>query len=172
MDKPTKDQCEFFIDRTAKHISLVEKYAKLIGKKHPDINDELLRNVIDHDSSKYCSDEELIPYIFLTDFHRYKGDKDKMDDELKELTDKACLHHLEVNPHHPEYFKPEDYERGEKFTPDGMGKIDIAEMCADWLAMGEELGNSAIDWYDSVKETKYDFTDEQDKLIKEMLNVA
>lgn len=83
-----------------------------------------------------------------------------------------------MNCHHPEYYA-EDAElnyrdRDEKpekiIDATKMQDLDIAEMCADWLGMAEELGDNAKDWADKNVNVRWKFTDNQTDLIYRIIN--
>lgn len=157
--KYTKEMSDWFNERTNKHISLVQKYAKLIENKFHIKG--LIEQAKDHDKSKF-EDNEYIPYVFLSWNYHCKdiGKEFNLSDDIKTKTDEAWKHHYTNNSHHPEYFK--DITK--------MTNLDIAEMCADWLAMSEERGNSAVDWADKNVGTKWKFNDKQKDLIYKILN--
>jgi len=50
-----------------------------------------------------------------------------------------------------------------------MSDLDIAEMTADWAAMGEERGNSPKEWADKNVNKRWKFTKDQEKLIYELI---
>ncbi len=52
-----------------------------------------------------------------------------------------------------------------------MPNTYIAELVADWQAMGEELGNAAREWYDKQKDVRWHFSPGQDQLIDRLLKV-
>jgi len=51
-----------------------------------------------------------------------------------------------------------------------MPDVYIAEMCADWMAMSEELSSRPQDWADMNVNVRWKFTDEQVELIYNILN--
>ena len=55
---------------------------------------------------------------------------------------------------------------------DNMDDISICEMVADWQAMAEELKtNTSREWYDDVKNKRWSWSKEQEKLIDKLLKV-
>jgi len=51
-----------------------------------------------------------------------------------------------------------------------MSLTHIAHMTADWLAMGEELGNTAKEWADKNVGKRWKFSDEQTEFIYRIIN--
>lgn len=156
--KPTEAMVRNFEERTQKHIGLVAKNLRKLHKK-TNWGDELLERADTHDASKYGR-EEKEPYIWITEFYRCKnaGIEFEYPPGMKERTDKASLHHITSNRHHPEFHS----------SPKAMDDIDIIEMVCDWTAMAQELGEeggSAKGWADKTVNKKWQFSDEQVDLI-------
>ncbi len=169
-------QKQFFLDRTKKHISLVQKAAKKIVKKYPEFS-KLIGQVKKHDESKF-EEPELIPYISLT-WKKTHKDSDNAK-ELSHKEEKAMLHHFKVNSHHPEYH----LENKESINIDSsnidklakcvdvsfMPDIDIAEMIADWQAVSEELKTGTPrEWLNKQKDVRWSFSKKQEKLIDKLI---
>lgn len=89
--------------------------------------------------------------------------------ELQDLMDKASNHHVHCNPHHPEYWSKERASEGTTIDCTSMPLSYVASMCADWLAMSEELKNSAVDWADKNVNKRWIFSDGQVELIYYLL---
>ena len=141
-----EDYKEKFIERTKKHIDLVNKYANKIGHIY-----------LHHDYDKIS---QLLDAYSLS--FKYGGFD--LDEERKQMTDEeltrynnATIKHIISNPHHPEYFlNRADKERViNNFTRDNppmdidcsrMSSGGIEEMCCDWCAMSEEFGNTPFEW--------------------------
>ena len=92
---------------------------------------------------------------------------DGVEEEMK----LASKNHITSNKHHPEYWVDGDIdEMGNPLDASGMSNDAIAEMVADWCAMSEELGkNTPKEWADDNVGTKWEFTEEQKKLIYELI---
>lgn len=177
-DQVSQEEKEaFFEERTAKHIALVQKAIDVIVNRNPEWKEfdetELVARGIRHDASKFLKPERG-PYIDLT-WNKFKGIKD-----TNPLINKATLHHIINNSHHPEASNPDEAnlsaecrdESDHAIDAGKMANIDIAEMVADWQAMSWELGtNTAREWYDKQKNVRWVFTPAQDKLINDLLNV-
>lgn len=152
----TMDLVDSFKERTLKHIELVNKYAAKIGRSYPD-----------HDSSKL--NDLLEPYSLFM-----KENKTPAEEELLDL---ATLIHIKNASHHPEYWTDTDLTGFKRKNPNPNGIIDatqmpdeaIFEMLVDWCAMGAEKGNSGISWFQKVNGTRWLFSAEQQKLIRETL---
>jgi len=184
-DKTEKE--DYFIERTNKHIGLVKKYCKKIVEYDKEKFKNLLTQCEKHDDSK-LKEPEKTPYISIT--WRHKSDNYKSYKKPGLLSDKkeneATLHHITSNSHHPEYHsyyiedvvdamknsKDRDDPKREIVDAHRMPDLDIAEMVADWCAMGEELGNSAKSWADKNVNIRWKFDDKQKKLIYELIDVC
>ena len=155
--KPTEEMINFFKERTEQHINRVRNNLNRLSKILPSFSRQLLERGVNHDKSKY-SDEELVPYIHLTWFHKCKNDP-KLEnytypEGVEEQTDKAWIHHEKNNRHHIGYHS----------SPSDMNIIDLAELVCDCAAMSQELNSSLKDWI--VNNTlKNDFTNKQKNII-------
>lgn len=173
---------KYFEERTRKHINLVQKAAQKIVDAYPEYK-ELLSKVKVHDQSKF-EEPERTPYIDLTwdTYLKNKGSyktPGTLDDEEK---NKATLHHITTNEHHPEYWldnkedaniDPKDRDKSVKVVDASrMPPIAIAEMVADWQAMSEELkNNTARVWFEKQKGVRWNFSPEQEELISKLLAI-
>jgi len=179
-EKIDQEKKEYFINRTNKHISLVQKYCKKLEDEWPEL-EGLIKRGKKHDTSKF-EDDELIPYIWLT--WRYKCEDDDvechlpegMEDEINEAT----KHHILNNRHHPEFHQDktenlineDDRDKPPKKAIDAtkMEDLDIAEMVADWCAMSEERGNTPHEWADKNVGKRWKFTKDQEELIYTLID--
>lgn len=150
-----------FMKRTHQHIQRVCDNASKLVKRYPGKYAGLIGQSRKHDKSKF-SKGEMVPYIWLTEFHRHNNDGKKFEypEGMKARVDKACLHHINSNRHHVEFHGGD----GSKMT-----KIDIAEMVCDWAAMSQELGTSLREWSDKkIKTLKC--TKPQVEMINEIID--
>ena len=163
----------FFMKRTKKHVERVQNSAKKIVDEYPEYK-ELLEQVKSHDDSKF-EEPEMTPYIELT----WAKKDDPKAESTKEM-DEATLHHIKNNKHHPEYHNKDKAnisstnrdEYIECIDASKMDDISVAEMVSDWQAMSEELQtNTSREWYNDVKDVRWSFSEEQDKLIDKLLKV-
>ena len=173
---------QHFYDRTNMHIELVQKYCALIEEAWEGF-EGLIERGEEHDASKF-EEPELTPYIWLT--WRYRCTADGIECDLPEgMEDEiiaATKHHILNNDHHPEahQFRQENLFDEENEDRDGppddpvdasrMDKLDIGELCADWMAMSEELGNSPRDWAEDNIGVRWTFTSEQEELIYTLID--
>lgn len=138
MNKSVKNYKEYITD----HILNVKRAFQIYGFM---LCDELevdfyeMQNQIDnHDKSKWSA-EEFDPYM------------KKFFPDGPVITDyefnKAWLHHIQYNSHHPEHWMFYDYDSN-KVTIYDMPDADIIEMLCDWIAMGYKFNNTAYDYYD------------------------
>ena len=188
--KEEDEKEQFFVDRTEKHIKLVQGAAAKIVEAYPEF-DELLKQVEVHDASK-LEEPERAPYVEITWRHKLENEKGEYDPyngkgyqtpgELeKKEENEATIHHITTNSHHPEYHledksdanvDTDDRSKSELIDASLMPPSDIVEMIADWQAMSEELGtNTSREWFDKQKNVRWHFTEEQEELIDRLLKV-
>jgi len=193
------EQEQYFEERTAKHIALVQAAAKKIAEANPEFKEfdgtELINQAAKHDASKLVEPERT-PYISISWRHKLENEQDpkKGFDPIngkgyqppgqlaKEDENEATVHHITTNSHHPEYhledkskanISKENRDESD-FVVDAtkMPALDIAEMVADWQAMSEELqNNTAREWFDKQKDVRWHFSKEQEALIDKLLKV-
>ena len=179
--KKITDMEEFFHRRTNDHINAVQTWAKRIDEKFERRFPELLARVKDHDASKF-EEPEYTPYLHITWKYREKNlfnREYKVPKEIEDQMHEATVHHVKSNMHHPEFYdesstiNKEDRDKAPDKMVDGTKMDDsaIAEMCADWLAVSSERGNSAKDWADSNVNIRWKFTKEQTDLIYNILKI-
>lgn len=169
-----------FESRTREHCNRVIEWLDRIAMIHPDYA-TLLKFLGDrHDASKFESPERR-PYVYLT--FKYLNPKYEYPDGVCERGRFATGHHIKNNKHHPEYWDPmfdldrhlaQDRDDIPSHPVDGrkMPDVYILEMCADWCAMSEELGNTPMDWAERNIGKRWLFDDRQEKLIFHTLRVA
>jgi len=186
-----KEKLDYFLERTNKHIELVQAAAAKIVETYPEEFGELIKEVEDHDASK-LEEPEKTPYIEITWRHKLEKKKGEFDPIKgkgyqtpgkleKEEENEATLHHIKSNAHHPEFWLDDKTKANISSTnrDDSISCVDasrmpdlaIAEMIADWAAMGEELGNSAREWFNKVKDKRWHFSEHQEELIDRLLKV-
>jgi len=173
---------DWFDKRTNKHIKLVQKYCKKIADYDEDRFGKLVERGKIHDDSKF-EDPEIEPYIFIS--WQYKCKDDGIDWEppegMEEKMNNATEHHVLNNKHHPEFHAGEDSKvinkedrdnpvRDKVIDATDMPELDVAEMCADWMAMSEEKGNTPKSWANKNVNIRWKFTDEQKDLIYELID--
>ena len=93
----------------------------------------------------------------------------------------SSSYHQISSRHHPEFNcsrsekdlllsrKTRDDVIGYPIDGSSMTNLDIAEMCADWAARSEELGNSPIDWAEENIGKRWVFSEDQENLIYDIL---
>ena len=133
----------------ADHVNNVKssyyKYEDLFFKiLNPDISKEELQCIIkNHDISKYSKEE-------FESYQRHFTPANNTDRNLESDFNKAWLHHIHNNPHHPEHWVLFDYkDKSIIITP--MPDEYIIEMICDWIAMGIKFNNTAYNWYNKSK---------------------
>ena len=98
-----------------------------------------------HDDSKYETEEFE---IYRRKFFPRNGEEPISDYEFN----KAWLHHIHNNPHHPEYWVYVDYDALNSDKPAlvnyyQMDEDSIIEMLCDWIGIGYKFNNTAYDYY-------------------------
>ena len=171
---------DWFDKRTKQHIERVQKYCKKIEEFDPERFKGLVEQGSTHDASKY-KDPEVDPYLYIS--WQYKCKDDGVDyeppEDMEEKMSKATEHHVKNNRHHPEFHSDDDVDfinredrdkpPEKKIDATKMKVVDIAEMCADWMAMSEEKGGKPKEWADKNVNVRWKFSDDQKDLIYEIL---
>jgi len=179
--KMIEEMVTFFKDRTKKHIELVQKYCKKIYDYDKERFNDILERGKEHDQSKY-HEPEMAPYVLITwEYHcKDLGKECNLSKKSRDEMNGATEHHIKNNAHHPEFHsnskeEPTINRENRDAIPDKMvdatkmSDLDIAEMTADWAAMGEERGNSPKEWADKNVNKRWKFTKDQEKLIYELI---
>jgi hypothetical protein len=178
--KPTQEMKDWFAERTNRHISLVQKWAK----KLEDYNPKRFKGIIEqckyHDASKF-EEPEYTPYLYVSWKYRCKdlGKDFNISKDIEDQMHEATLHHVKVNSHHPEYFdkeseiNKEDRDKKPEKIVDAteMDDMNIFEMLCDWQAMGEEKNNTIREWADKNCNVRWKFTPEQTELIYDIIEI-
>lgn len=178
----TTEMREWFEKRTQSHMNLVEKYCNKILEKFPEYS-ELKVRAKKHDRSKFDK-PEIDPYVWITWKHKCKQEQKDIDipDELENAMHEATEHHVLNNSHHPEFHcgkeanvinrTNRDAPSGEALDASAMPNIDIAEMCADWMAVAEERKTSPIKWAENSIGKRWKFSKHQEALIYDIINAV
>ena len=140
---PTPEMIAFYELRTNEHIARVRKCQALLTGV-TGYGEELVERAKVHDASKF-GPEELVPYIWLTEYHRCRrsGEPFEYAEGIAEQVKLAIEHHVTTNRHHPEFHA----------DPNDMSDVDLIEMVCDWTAMAQEFGEaggSARAWADKT----------------------
>jgi len=174
---------EFFKIRTDKHIKAVQENGRKIYESDTERFDGLPEQLEVHDASKY-EEPEYTPYLYVTWDYKCKdeGVNFNLPADMKDKMSEATQHHVINNSHHPECHNPREtnlINRDDRDAPPDeivdaskMPDVDIAELIADWTAMGKEKGNSAKDWADDNIGTRWSFTPEQTELIYKLIKLV
>jgi len=161
-EKITPEMTNFYEERTVEHINRVRNNMLKLAEKYPQMKRQLEKRGELHDQSKY-SEQEKIPYIWLTWWHKCKNEGHPLDypEGVEEETRKATKHHITTNPHHPQCHN----------ALDKMSTLDIMEMICDHLAMCQELGGTLHDWTKKETLKKNKFNNQQETFILEIVDV-
>ena len=164
MPEPTPEMIIYYEWRTDKHINRVRRCLLIMALVTP--HAAALRERAEvHDASKY-SDEERIPYIWLTEYHRCRrsGELFTYPEGMEAQVRIAINHHVTTNRHHPEFYA----------DPNDMSDVDLIEMVCDWTAMAQELdqdGGSARGWADKVLYNRLQLDYEKCRFIYDMIDL-
>lgn len=141
----SQKQYKEYIDTHIKNVELAfnEYGEKLCAIADVDIF-KLKSNVEVHDRSKY-SEQEFDGYRQW--FYPAEGER-----KSKVIFDKAWLHHLRFNKHHPEYWSYADDNNIVHIDP--MEPLYVVEMLLDWTAMGMSKGNSSYSYWQTNRDRK------------------
>jgi hypothetical protein len=180
----TEEMVNWFIERTNKHISLVQKYCQKIYNLDSNKYAKILDLGENHDANKF-KEPELIPYIILNWYH-YCNDHNMDFDytqEMQNMVNKATEHHILNSLHHPEHWQDKKTglinldDRDSVNIPidiiDGTNMPDlyIGEMVADWCAMAEERKeNTPEGWAKKTLNIRWKFSNSQISLIYNLIN--
>lgn len=131
------------------HIENVSKaYKWLVEHFGKDYDVKLTHKVIDHDKSKYTS-EEYDAY----DKYFYG----RKTSEVNDTFNRAWLHHIHNNPHHWQYWVllEDDPDINNNFICLEMPIEYVFEMIADWWSFSWKSNNlyEIFDWYEDHKNT-------------------
>lgn len=179
---PMEEMVRHFEARTRRHISAVQDYCIRLEERVPGL-DGLAARSLNHDASKFAA-PEYTPYVWLTWRYKCKDDgvacvlPPGMDAQIVAATE----HHILANSHHPEAHgarranlintRDRDKPPAEMIDATGMGLWDLAEMVADWAAMGDERGNTARAWADQNVNVRWRFTPQQVAMIDHLITEA
>ena len=134
-----------YLDYLEEHYNNVQKAFKLVAEKCKDmrfIYDDFyywsLRTAVEnHDDSK-MSPEEFIAY--RKHFFPVNAEEKK---ESREDAEKAIDHHYKNNMHHWQSWVP--------YVDRHHIEIDVAHNFIDWIAMGFQHGDTALEYYEKNK---------------------
>jgi len=152
---------KFFEQRTNDHITAVQRYCKAVEDDDNLRFKGLTELGLLHDQTKYSNDE-IMPYTYYTWKRKCKdvGEEFTEDPAMEVAFGEAWKHHYTHNKHHPEHY--EDLEK--------MKDLHLAEMVADWFAVGEEFGNGARAWADEKIGSRFKFNEQQVDLIYQIID--
>ena len=132
-----------YIDYINNHINYVKeafhKYGELLCKELNLNYLEIEEQINYHDESKWDKEEFD---LYKQKFYPEPNEKEISDYEFN----KAWLHHIHNNPHHPQhwiYYNDEDNNLTVYDIPDNY----ILEMILDWIAMGKTHNDTCYNYY-------------------------
>lgn len=176
INEEQQDIKSYFIKKIKNHIRLVQDYARLIEQEFPEAKG-LSQIAKSHDASKLV-EPSLTPYSHITwrDREKHKGRQYIIPDDIDDTA--AVEHHVKTNKHHPEYWTdqintihPENRHKIQKLIDaTKMSDMAIFEMCADWMAVSEEVNSNPKDWGRKNINLRWKFSKRQEQLIYNVFN--
>jgi len=168
-----------YIEKTLRHKDLVKRCGiellPYLNKYNVD-KDVFLKNLEEHDDDKF--ENNIAPIYAVATQYLYNDNINTLfepkDGVLDEFNKVAWVKHYTKNEHHVgEHFGTSGFRTIYKHTVvDDNHPLAIAEMIADWMAMGLEMNNSANAWWKKcLAERKYHFQENDTNLIEELLKV-
>ena len=160
------------------HVALVQKFAQAIADKFHlcPWASPLVDRVQYHDYDKlhdFSFIGDYAPYIIKKYGPTWLKDMFKVNENYpKEWDTIYVVQHMKRSAHHPEHWCKE-YDYGENTPPyevSSMDDVSMAEMLADWMAVGLEKGNTASEWSKIKAKEKFIFSLEQTAFIENILS--
>ena len=146
-----------------KTVAKIHKHISAVQDLLVNIASNLQYRALHHDASKFEADE-LAGYLRFEDMPEglEYGSPEYKQAMAKVMKDNNCFDlHSQRNDHHPEYHN----------KPEEMNWLSVIEMVCDWGGAHVAYGNKGS-WHESVEVNidRYEFTDEQKWLIREVAN--
>lgn len=165
---------QLHMGRIFQHIFMVKAFASMIASKHPNASwlPKMKQNVLHHDEHKWNDIAfmgDYAPYIV----EQYVGSRwFHTNGEYDKVHERVGRVHRMTSDHHVDKWCPflKDSERKDKpLVPLLMPEYAMAEMCADWMAVSYELGETATNWFHKNQGKKWRFTKKQVAFIESIL---
>lgn len=167
---------KYFVERTKKHIELVNMFYKLLKEEIPALPDDW--DFSEHDADK-LQEPLKTPYVEIT--WKYKNTDYILSDEMQKQCDLATLAHITQNEHHAEFWdkenaqiNPEDRDKssGKLIDASDMPTKYLVEMVCDWSAVAwERERKSPRDWAKKNIGIRWNFTKTQTRKIYMLISV-
>ena len=140
-----EDKIQEYREYIIEHIKNVKKafdtYGGLLCEELELDYIEVRNQIAQHDESKWETEE--------FDLYRAKFYPSKDEEPITEYEfNKAWLHHIHNNPHHPEYWVYYNCDENNVSVYDMPDKY-IVEMLCDWIAMGYKFNDTCYSYYNS-----------------------
>jgi hypothetical protein len=124
---------------------------------------DCIRNIALHDMSKY-SDAEFGPYRLK--WYPTVDESTALEDEnlfyqMRQMYEEAWKHHIQNNPHHPQYWVDEDGNIKD------MELKYIIEMMCDWLSFGKDIRA----WYSKAEDEKSVMSAKTKEIVQELMEL-
>lgn len=164
--KEEKENMEYIKEHVQNVQKAYKEYGALLSSclelDPEDLTLEIL--IANHDKSKFSSEE----------FESYRKRFFPMEGEKTdpESFNAAWLHHIHSNPHHPEHWVLQNYNKETHSfyaIPIEMPKVYLAEMLCDWIAMGYKFGDMPYQYY-AKNSGKYQLHKNTEELLIRCIN--
>ncbi len=187
-DKQCEHILRHYIANCLQHQWWVQKFTEALADKFyaytrfmPADYLRVYHDVILHDSDKLHRIETVAAYAVRVYNQHWEEGMDevhelKINDAGKQAIDEAWANHVETQPHHPEHWDNKwvlDSKDEEDKKPVDCSKMPtryIVQLAGDWMSASLLRHKTASDWYKKTVGTRFLFTDEQCKILSELLS--
>lgn len=156
----TQDNIKLMKKRVEDHIDRVKYfYGLMIEEGLIPSEYQNKKEVENHDQDKF--EEKNLRRQAL----RFEKNRNKeIDNEITEVV----REHIKNNPHHFEHWGGEGCDQfSNNIDCSSMPMKYVYEMLADWASTAEEKGNTVTSFYEDHVGSKFNFSEEQDAVIRE-----
>ncbi len=170
MEKITPELEQFFIEKTVRHIRLVQDNMIKIAMHGGFLgvpSSSIVRRAFLHDNSKFDADtyEGYIFYHFRISAIEKKLPIPEYSKELDDFIFSSVKKHRSQSRHHPEYYN----------DVNNMHALDLIEMVCDWVSIAQEnkttLYKSSRDFANAVIGKTYMFDEEHKNQIYAIIDL-
>ena len=167
---------EEYTSITSKHIHLVKAFGRYLETVFDSEVERLqfIESIQHHDEDKLNGDPEFRANYAANTlcFYKLKEDYAVTEQSAKDFDDKYWKQHWSVSMHHPEYWAKGKVNFAGQYVATSMPKPYLAEMVADWCAVGLFAKNSARVWWEHNKDVRWFFTEEQKAFIERCIETT
>lgn len=181
----------YFVSRIKNHVAKVQACATYLRPFFQQANcgnlfNHFITKVQQHDFDKFSGNEHVTMYALHSTLMMHRGLYKMSDRADKAYHTIELPKHWELNDHHPEhYMKIVDLRKDRwAITDDELDRfyaghggyaaivLAIAEMVADWSAVGLDMGNTAKEWWLKNQGVRWSYGPKYTDLLEECLEHA